>query len=416
MRQDNITLQEAISKCRQLLIEHKFLFDELTYQELENFLLQSPQDEQQVATNLQLDTSLPSIPITQISPIFDFGFDSKLAESAIRQDRDEAERLIATGADPTLALLTVVLNNRDIEATRFLVELGANTSVILASVAQIRNTELAMFMISVGAKLVTALLLAVGDRDVGEAEFLIELGAIPHQALVIAANNKNLEKSKFLIDELDAHLEKGLLFALTMNNSSAAKFLIDELHADPTRALVTAISDDYPEQIQQALLELGADAQHEDVLLAENNSRQSNVVIITNKDDANAARNIRSSKDLTRVTEEIASALIRAVYKSNTNTIDRILQKNNLSVDIVIDDIGTTLLQHAVSEGELQVVKHLIDNLNANPNVENNMHFTALDTALFFSKRETAAFLIERDAVGTQEKSDTNVIGSPTLN
>ena len=53
LQQDNITMQEALSNYRQFLIEHKALFDEETYQELENFLQQLPQDEEQVAASLR---------------------------------------------------------------------------------------------------------------------------------------------------------------------------------------------------------------------------------------------------------------------------------------------------------------------------------------------------------------------------
>lgn len=66
---DNITLQKAISKCRSLLEEHQDLFDKLTYQKLEDFLLQQPQNQQQVEATLPSEITLSSGNSLPIQPV-----------------------------------------------------------------------------------------------------------------------------------------------------------------------------------------------------------------------------------------------------------------------------------------------------------------------------------------------------------
>ena len=138
--------------------------------------------------------------------------------------------------------------------------------------------------------------------------------------------------------------------------------------------------------------------------------------IFGSRDNIDTVNTIKSSEDFYRVSDEIASQLIKAVYKNSTDDIARILDENLLTANIVIDDIGTTLLQHAANEGILRIVQYLIDSLAADINIENKLNFTALDAAVFAQQHLTAKFLIERGAVSSRrDPQDTNPKGAPTL-
>lgn len=76
-------------------------------------------------------------------------------------------------------------------------------------------------------------------------------------------------------------------------------------------------------------------------------------VIVASRDDVAIASKIRSSEDLPRASEKVKNALLRDVRRGDIDTISATLQEENLGADLVIDDIGTTLLQHAVEEGRL---------------------------------------------------------------
>ena len=137
--------------------------------------------------------------------------------------------------------------------------------------------------------------------------------------------------------------------------------------------------------------------------------------IIGSRDNRDIVSAIKSSEDFYRVSDKIANELIRAVYKNNKDNITTILAENDLSANIVIDDIGTALLQHAASEGRISVVQYLIDNLGADINVENKLHFTTLDAAVFAKQYDTANFLITRGAVSSQPNTKDMIKGAPTL-
>ena len=115
-------------------------------------------------------------------------------------------------------------------------------------------------------------------------------------------------------------------------------------------------------------------------------------------DNLKNSSDIGSSENLPRASQGVANKLLSAVQKNDTDTISATLQAKNLNADLVIDDIGTTLLQPAAGEGKLRVVTHLLDKLEANPNIKNYKGFTALDTAIFFMKSDVVDFLKARDA------------------
>lgn len=89
----------------------------------------------------------------------------------------------------------------------------------------------------------------------------------------IVANNEITDREIAAVElllDLDASLEVALLFAVEILSPSyrerATKSLIEVFGADPTRVLARAIRGNYSVEARQALVELGADVQHADML------------------------------------------------------------------------------------------------------------------------------------------------------
>lgn len=292
------------------------------------------------------------------------------------------------------------------------------------------------FMIEAGADPTTVLITIAGITDNHDmhqhAKVLIELGADIDLAMVHFAHHKIHEGVEFLL-ELGANLHRTLYILLSRENLdpvffAAAEFLINEFDVNPNYTLALALNLNLPNTMRERLIHLGADVDVDptDILLAinENLPNTMRALLI----DAAAAppaadligstadsSTIRSSAELPQASTEVANMLIRAVNQGDVDTITRIMQAEALPVDLVIDEIGTTLLQHAASEGVLAVVKHLIEVLGADPNIMNKLQVTVLDTAIFFRNGEVAQFLRTRGAVSAQHDSDTGVRAAPTI-
>lgn len=297
----------------------------------------------------------------------------------------------------------------------------------------------------------------IGDRGRRDLDFLIEIGTDPTIALTIVADkgrHHKLQQAKILI-ELGADVNVGLSFSAYGKRLEAAKFFI-ELDADPHSVLASILRDNYspagldaaaylvnelgvdasltlarvtlarvidpnstPAVVMERLIDLGANVPSEysniveQALRLDDDPQTAN--LIGSEGDVADGGTIKSSEELPQASDEVASMLIRAINRSDVETITNILQEEALPVDLVIDEIGTTLLHHAASEGKLSVVKQLIDVLGANPNIENKLQVTVLDTAIFFRKGKIAQFLLERNAVSKQRDSDTNFRAAPTL-
>lgn len=115
--------------------------------------------------------------------------------------------------------------------------------------------------------------------------------------------------------------------------------------------------------------------------------------------------------------ERVAIALQQAVYQERTIDIANILHTEDLSADVVIDaQSGATLLYHAAAEGKLTVVKFLIEELDADPNVTDKLRLTVLDAAQLFGHDQVAAYLREHGAISAPNHTDAGIVAAaPTL-
>ena len=207
---------------------------------------------------------------------------------------------------------------------------------------------------------------------------MIELGADPVLIFTDALYRANMETANFILNELTLTLEKREIMDGIMEN---------------WETLASTDTNHTGEQQTEQL-----DGRH--TVLGTRNNHTSTVV---------------ASSTLPRAAEEVADKLIKAVYRNNTDSIANLLQAEELPVDVVIDDIGTTLLHHAASEGKLKTVTYLVKERGANPNFTNSLNFTPLDAALFFRQQKVATFLLENDAVSADAQSESGVEGAPTL-
>ena len=208
-----------------------------------------------------------------------------LLHAADNKDVDSARFIIEIGAIPSEALL-IAANENDPDNAKFLVELDSDPTAgwaILQAVADCQADICKFIMTNFDIDLVNLLLLIVNDvvsteplfnfsKD--DALFLLYIdddsyATTLQTALYKVMKNRQREQDQLLV-ELGAEPENVLLMSIYVGEPQVAAFLVDELDTNPTSALVKAIRDGYPEPISIALLLLGADAQHEDVLAAKN--------------------------------------------------------------------------------------------------------------------------------------------------
>ena len=305
------------------------------------------------------------------------------AIKAALQRGKEPEREIEL--NPTSQLFYAAMNN-DSSAAADALEAGAELPIALQmSVQDILNEAAARFLVDLDQgteDTLNELLVAMVQRgDRAAAKFLVELGANPTFVLIGAAHAGHRETALLLL-EFGADANHALQLALIANDTYAADFLV-ELGANT--------------EVQRTEQEHAADMQ----------------TVLGTRDNHTTA--VKNSSDLPSASESVAAKLIAAVYRDATDEIARILQKEELPVDVVIDHIGTTLLHHAASEGKLKATTYLVKELGASLNITNSLNFTALDAAVFFRHEQVAAFLIKNDAVSAGTKDENGVEAAPTL-
>ena len=286
---------------------------------------------------------------------------SQLFYAALTNDSSAAAAALAAGAELFIALRMAVTHTLNEAAVRFLVDLDQGTENVL--------------------HLLLANVVHRGERDV--AKFLVEeLGADPTYVLLGAAQVGDREPALLLL-ELGADANRALQVIQRGNDTDAADFLV-ELGA----------SAETPRTEQQHAADM------QTVI----GTRDNHTTVVVN------------SSDLPSASESAAAKLIAAVYRDATDEIGRILQKEELPVDVVIDNIaGTTLLHHAASEGKLKATTYLVQELGANLNIANSLNLTVLDVAVFFGHGQVAAFLIDSSAVSADTQAESGIGAAPTL-
>ena len=224
-----------------------------------------------------------------------------MLRAAKTNNTDNIELLLRIGANPITALL-LAAHEKNHSAAMFILEEVMEpyceySDTCLAAVLQAtvdRKEDVAKFIMTEIADdhyylTVAEALIIMPDIKKAQSEqlfftqedaqFLLSLSEEPSTTLTVAleasSREQNKQAAKFII-ELGADTENMILMAIAIGRPKIALFLVKELGIDPTRSLVKAIKENYPdiEAMEEALLMLGADLQHEDVLAAKDNAPQ----------------------------------------------------------------------------------------------------------------------------------------------
>ena len=303
----------------------------------------------------------------------------RLYLAAENSDKEAAQAALEEGADfqRVIGMLLLSVKESTERAIKLLIDLldaeaaqDSLNGILITFTLEVSNRERAELLISLGANANLALAAAIHHKKIKQANLMIELGADPLP--IFALYRDNIEAIDFILDELN----------LTPEQRGIMGIIMDTWDLRTTDEQQTGLLDDIH------------------TVLSTRDNHTSTVV---------------ASSTLPRAAEEVADKLIKAVYRNNTDSIANLLQAEELPVDVVIDDIGTTLLHHAASEGKLKTVTYLVKERGANPNITNSLNFTPLDVALFFRQQKVATFLLENDAISAEAQSESGVEGAPTL-
>lgn len=302
-------------------------------------------------------------------------------------DKDAAQAALEEGGDLHKVMMFLFLTDEGgdrVSELKLLVDLDSDAAENILSQFLISyrtiNEEKAELLISLGANINLALAGAAHVKDKKRANFLIELGANPVVLVFsIALRGEGMEEiANFIVDELTLTPEqREIIHGIMANWVSQAG--TDNNHT----------GEQQTEHLAEMHTVLGTQDNHTSAMVA--------------------------SSDLPSAAEAVAAKLVKAVYRDDTDNITRLLRAEELPVDVVIDDIGTTLLHHAASEGKLKTTTYLIKELGANPNITNSLNFTPLDAALFFRHQKIAKFLVDNGAISADAQSESRIEGAPTL-